>query len=326
MIDIGFFVCPGHEMLDLAGPHCALHTAMTPTGEIGYRLHVLSAAGGMVPNNAGMDVPTTPARKATVDTLIMVGGAIAPMLDKRQGAVFKDTARRARRVAGVCTGAFMLAELGLLDGRRATTHWRLLARLQRDYPAVNVAGNCIFVVDGPIWTSAGITSGIDLALALIEDDLGIAVSREVAKYLVVYHRRPGGQSQFSALAQMEGESDRIRKALSFARENLAEDLPAQRLADAACLSLRQFGRVFRRETAETPAKAVERLRVEAARLRIEQGGDPIEVVARSVGFHDPERMRRAFLRIYGQPPQAIRRQVRHGIAQPESTELGSDSN
>src|SRR4029077_718212 len=226
--------------------------------------------------------------------------------------------------ASVCTGAFMLAELGLLAGRRATTHWQFIARLQRDYPALNVAGDCIFVVDGPVWTSAGITSGIDLALAMIEGDLGIATSREVARDMVVSHRRAGGQSQFSALSQLDGESDRIRKALSFARAHLAGDLaggppadalPATRLADAACLSLPQLGRAFRRETAETPAKAVERLRVEAAKTRIEQGAEPIEAIARSVGFSDPERMRRAFLRIYGQPPQAMRRlgrQSAHG--------------
>jgi transcriptional regulator GlxA family with amidase domain len=307
MIDIGFFICPGHEMLDLAGPHCAFQSAVAPSGGRAYRLHVLSSAGGAVRNNAGFGVDTAPADGATVDTLIMVGGAIAPMLDQREGEAFAAVAQRARRVASVCTGAFMLAELGLLAGRRATTHWQFIARLQRDYPALNVAGDCIFVVDGPVWTSAGITSGIDLALAMIEGDLGIATSREVARYLVVYHRRAGGQSQFSALSQLDGESDRIRKALSFAREHLAEDLPATRLANAACLSLRQFGRAFRRETAETPAKAVERLRVEAAKTRIEQGAEPIEAIARSVGFSDPERMRRAFLRIYGQPPQAMRR-------------------
>jgi transcriptional regulator GlxA family with amidase domain len=314
MIDVGFFVCPGHEMLDLAGPHCAFQSAAAPSGDAAYRLRVLSSGGGTVQNNAGMGMTTVPASEAVVDTLIMVGGNIVPMLDQRERDAFAAATARARRVASVCTGAFMLAELGLLAGRRATTHWRLIARLQRDYPAVNVAGDCIFVADGPVWTSAGISAGIDLALALIEDDLGIAASREVAKYLVVYHRRAGGQSQFSVLSQLAGESDRIRKALSFAREHLAEELPAKRLADAACLSLRQFGRAFRRETAETPAKAVERLRVEAAKARIEQGAEPIEAIARSMGFNDPERMRRAFLRVYGHPPRAIRRLVRQGSA------------
>jgi transcriptional regulator GlxA family with amidase domain len=325
MIEIGFYVSPGHQMLDLAGPHCAFQHALSPSGGSACRLHVLSASGGLVINNAGIGVTTTPAKETLVDTLVMVGGAIAPMLDPREGNAFAAAARRARRVASVCTGAFMLAELGLLDGRKATTHWQLIGRLQRDYPMLKVAGDCIFVNDGPMWTSAGITSGIDLALALIEDDLGIAASREVAKYLVVYHRRAGGQSQFSELSQLDGESDRIRRALNFAREHLSEDLPAHRLAEAACLSLRQFGRAFRRETAETPAKAVERLRVEAAKTRIEQGTEPIEIIARSVGFNDPERMRRAFLRVYGQPPQAIRRLTRQD-SRAGSVGLGARSN
>ncbi len=166
--------------------------------------------------------------------------------------------------------------------------------------------------DGPVWTSAGITAGIDMALAMIEDHYGTAISRATAQQLVVYHRRPGGQSQFSALSQMDAESDRIRASLSYARDHLGDALPIECLAEVACLSPRQFGRAFKRESGETPARAVERLRAEAARSRIEEGREPIESIAASVGFHDPERMRRAFLRLYGQPPQALRRSARRG--------------
>jgi transcriptional regulator GlxA family with amidase domain len=166
------------------------------------------------------------------------------------------------------------------------------------------------VRDGAIWSSAGVTAGIDLALALIEEDFGRDLSRAVAQELVVYHRRPGSQSQFSAMLALEPESDRVRRALGFARDHLGERLPVERLAEAAHLSPRQFGRAFRAETGETPAKAVERLRAEAARARIESGSDPVERIAESVGFSDPERMRRAFLRLFGQPPQALRRAAR----------------
>lgn len=314
MIDIGFFLCPGYQLLDLAGPLCAFQVGTDASAGTPYRLHVLSSEGGVVSNNAGVGVTTIAPCEAILDTLLMVGGDTAPMLEQRQREAFSAIAARSRRVGSVCTGAFMLAGLGLLDGRRATTHWKYVSRLQREYPAIRVEGDRIFVSDGKVWTSAGISAGIDLALALIEDDLGIAASRQVARELVVYHRRTGGQSQFSALSQLDGETDRIRNALTFAREHLAESLPAERLAEAACLSLRQFGRAFRRETGETPAKAVERLRVDAAKARIEQSAEPIETVARSVGFADPERMRRAFLRLYGQPPQAIRRIVRQSRA------------
>ena len=226
----------------------------------------------------------------------------------------KRLAANARRIASVCTGAFLLAEAGLLDGRRATTHWARAADLQRCYPAVTVDADRIFITDGPIWSSAGITAGIDLALALIETDHGTHLARAVAQELVVYHRRPGGQSQFSALSLMEPTSDRMRIALTYAREHLAEPLTLERLAEAAKLSPRQFGRAFRRETGETPAKAVERLRAEAARLRLEDGSEPVERVAQAVGFDDPERMRRAFLKLYGKPPQEIRRIARSNPA------------
>lgn len=303
---IGFFVCPGHQLLDLSGPLCAFQMAAR-YGGAAYAPRVLSAASGTIVGNAGVEVGTEAADSAALDTLIVAGGDVAPMAEAVQVAAVARLAGHARRVASVCTGAFLLAEAGLLDGRRATTHWHHAAELRRCYPSVRVEADRIFVADGPVWTSAGITAGIDLALALIEADEGAALAREVARALVVYHRRPGGQSQFSALAEMAPRTDRVRAALGFARDRLAEPLPVERLAAAACLSPRQFGRLFREETGETPARAVERLRVEAARRRLEDGREPVERIAAAVGFGDPERMRRAFVRLYGQPPQAMRR-------------------
>ncbi len=168
----------------------------------------------------------------------------------------------------------------------------------------------IFIIDGPVWTSAGMTAGIDLALAMIEKDLGADVARAVARKLVVYHRRAGGQSQFSALLELEPKSDRIQSALAYAKRNLDTPLTVGQLAEAAHLSPRQFSRAFRAETGQSPAKAVENLRVEAARLMMEQSRHPIDVIARQTGFADRDRMRRAFLRTFGQPPQVIRRNAR----------------
>jgi transcriptional regulator GlxA family with amidase domain len=182
--------------------------------------------------------------------------------------------------------------------------------LQRLFPQIHVESDRIYVKEGSIWTSAGVTAGIDLALALIEEDLGHEVARDPARELVVYYRRPGGQSQFSALLELEPASDRIRRALTFARDNLHKPLTVERLAKAACLSPRQFGRIFLAETGQTPARAIERLRAEAARQQVERSNEPIETVARSVGFSDPERMRRAFVRAFGNPPQALRRMAR----------------
>jgi transcriptional regulator GlxA family with amidase domain len=213
-------------------------------------------------------------------------------------------------VVATCTGAFLLAEAGLLDGRRATTHWFYAKELAARFPAVKVEEDRIFIADGPIWTSAGATAGIDLALALVEQDLGAEIARAVARKLVVYHRRAGGQSQFSELLDLEPKSDRIQRALTYARRNLHTPLSVPQLAKAAALSPRQFSRAFQAETGQSPAKAIERLRVEAARLMMEQSRHPIDVVARQTGFADRDRMRRAFLRAFGQPPQAIRRNAR----------------
>jgi len=213
-------------------------------------------------------------------------------------------------VTSICTGAFILAEAGLLRGRRATTHWFYARELQRRFPEITVEEDRIFIIDGPIWTSAGATAGLDLALAMVEKDLGTEVARSVAKKLVMHHRRAGGQSQHSELLALSPKSDRIQNALSYAEKNLGSSLTVDKLAEAASLSPRQFSRAFLAETGQTPAKAVEKLRLEAARLMIEQSHHPIEVVARETGFVDRRRMRDAFLRTFGQPPQIIRRNAR----------------
>ena len=220
-------------------------------------------------------------------------------------AFLRDAIGSARRIASICIGAFTLAEAGLLDGRRATTHWLYGRELQNRFPKVKVEVDRIFIADGPVWTSAGMTAGIDLALGLLERDVGLEASRVVAKALVVHHRRAGGQSQHSALLELDAKSDRVQEALAFARRNLRDSLSVERLAEAARLSPRQFSRVFRVETGQSPAKAIENLRLEAARLALEQGRRPIEAIATETGFGDRERMRRAFLRAFGQTPQAI---------------------
>lgn len=306
---IGFLVFPRFQLLDLAGPFAAFHAASGLSKASGWRLCVISQRGGSMMSTAAIPIPTVPANGVSLDTLVVVGGEGARRPDEPEELVsaVRELGGRCRRTAGVCTGAFLLAAAGLLDGRRATTHWRHAAELQRAYERVKVDADKIFIKDGPIWTSAGITAGIDLALALIEEDAGREVSRAVARDLVVYHRRPGGQSQFSALLQMDAETNRMREVMAYAREHLAEELPIERLAEVAHLSPRQFSRVFRMETGRTPAKAVELLRVEAAKIRLDEGDEPVELIAAAVGFGDPERMRRAFVRHFGQPPQAVRR-------------------
>jgi transcriptional regulator GlxA family with amidase domain len=215
-----------------------------------------------------------------------------------------------RRATSVCSGAYLLAEAGLLDGRRATTHWGRTDDFAHRYPKVKVDADRIFIRDGDIWTSAGITAGIDLALALVEEDLGCEVARRTAQQLVVHQRRPGGQSQFSALVDLGGRSGRFAELMDWMRANLGQPLTVEQLADRAAMSPRNFARAFTAETGATPAKAVERLRLEAARTEVEAGRAPIDRIAEAVGFGDPERMRRAFLRAFGQPPQALRRAAR----------------
>jgi transcriptional regulator GlxA family with amidase domain len=306
---VGFVIYPGFSVISLAALS-VIEFANLAAGEPAYEVHMLSEAGGSVRSSIGVTVETTAADGSAYDTLIVAGGTKVTPASPRLVATLRDAPDRHRRVVGTCTGAFVLAEAGLLDGRRATTHWLYARELAARFPKVKVEEDRIFIADGPIWTSAGASAGIDLVLALVEQDLGAEIARTVAKKLVVYHRRAGGQSQFSELLDLEPKSDRIQKALTYARRNLQTPLTVPQLAKAANLSPRQFSRAFQAETGQSPAKAVEHIRLEAARLMMEQSRHPIDVVARQTGFADRDRMRRAFLRAFGQPPQAIRRNAR----------------
>jgi transcriptional regulator GlxA family with amidase domain len=227
-------------------------------------------------------------------------------------AFVRAVANRGVRVASVCSGAYMLAEAGLLDGRRATTHWQRTRHFLKSYPKVKLEPDRIFVRDDNIWSSAGISAGIDLSLALVEEDYGAEVARNTARQLVIYHRRSGGQSQFSSLLELKAPSGRFAQLLSWVREHLDSPLTVEDLAEQAGMSSRHFARAFIAETGTTPSKAVERLRIEVARQRVQSSSEAIEMVAHSTGFRDPERMRRAFIRAFGQPPQSLRRAARAG--------------
>jgi transcriptional regulator GlxA family with amidase domain len=307
---IGFYVFPGHALLDLAGP-LSTFTLLDQIGRPGrYDTVVLSKSGGPIPSHEGVDVMSAPSPDSPIDTLVVVGGPGVFGLDEPDFSAVRRYAETARRTASVCTGAFLLAGAGFLHGRRATTHWMHAPRLAQEYPSVHVEADRIYVRDGPIWSSAGITAGIDLALALVEDDFGADIARAIARCLVVPFRRRGGQSQYSEMLALDPSSDRIARTLVFAQAHLMEALTVERLATIACLSPRQFSRSFHAETGETPASAVERLRAEAAKARVESGIEPIEAIASSLGFLDPERMRRAFVRRFGKSPQALRRTSR----------------
>jgi transcriptional regulator GlxA family with amidase domain len=309
MLRTAFVVSPGFQMMSFAAMS-VFEMANYTAGEVLYDIRLLSESGGAVPSSLGMPIETERFHKQAFDTLI-VGGLLAP-LPSSNGLLsfFRRALPVTRRIASICTGALVLAEAGLLDGRRATTHWLVARELQARFPKVRMEEDRIFIVDGPIWTSAGMTSGVDLALGMLEDDFGRGIARSVAQKLVVYHRRSGGQSQHSALLELDAKSDRIQSALDYAKRNLQTPLSVEKLAEAAHLSPRQFSRAFRAETGRSPAKAVEQLRVEAARVMLEQSRHPVDIVAAEAGFADSERMRRAFLRNVGQPPQAIRRNAR----------------
>ena len=309
VITIGFVLPHGFQIMGLAAVS-AFELANAAADEPLYGIRLLSECGGAVPNSFGAPVETSPLSSSKVDTLI-VTGAMHPAPSPADLIMqLRRASESTRRTASVCTGAFILGEAGLLDGRRVTTHWFHARNLQKQFPKAHVEDDRIFIIDGPIWTSAGMSASIDLALGMIEKDFGPELSRKVAQDLVVYHRRAGGQSQHSALLELDAKSDRIQRALAHARQNLRAPLTVEELAKAAHLSPRQFSRAFRAETGQSPAKAVEHLRLEAARVMVEQSRHSMDEVASETGFIDTERMRRAFLRAFGQPPQVLRRNAR----------------
>lgn len=302
---VGLVVLPGFQVMSFAALS-VFEVANNKLSSPAYELHVLSETGERVRNSFGMDISTEPIDRGDFDTIMVGVGMTVPTISPTMIEYLQRVAKSSRRLASICLGAFALGEAGLLDGRRATTHWRFSQELQRRYPNCKVEMDRIFIGDGKIWSSAGMSAGIDLALGMVESDHGPDLARSVAKGMVVHHRRAGGQSQHSALLDLDAKADRIQTVLAHAKRNLCMPLSIEDLARVACLSPRQFARVFRSETGVSPAKAIETLRLEAARLMLEQSRLPIEVVARETGFGSRERMRRAFVRAFDGPPQEVR--------------------
>ena len=303
---------PEVQPLDVTGPAEVFASAASVAGGdvAAYTIEVVAPGGAPIPTDSGYAIAPAGALEAVrgpIDTLLVAGGAGARHASAETVARVRRLAARADRVASVCTGAYVLAAAGLLDGRRATTHWSWCDDLQRRHPAVTVERDPIFVVDGPVRTSAGVTAGMDLALALVEEDLGPRVALEVARWLVVFVKRPGGQAQFSA--QLAGQSaDRVplRELQAWIADHLDADLSVPALAARACMSERHFARAFKAETGLTPAVYVESLRVERARLALESRAAPIDAVAARCGFGTVETLRRAFARRLGVSPAAYR--------------------
>ena len=311
MPHVSMVLTPGFQFLAL-GAQAAFELANVLKDETYYTLSITSVEGGPIMSSSGFALPTTRLSDVgQVDTLLLLAGLVPPpQQDEATLATLRAMAKESRRVAGLCTGSFLLGQMGLLDGRRATTHWSYAQAMRKAFPNVRVEDDRIFINEGPVWTSAGLTAGLDLAVALIEEDLGRDVASALARRLVMHHRRAGGQSQHSELLQLAPSSDRIQKTLIHAKTHLTNPLTVDELADVAALSPRQFSRAFHAETGQTPAKAIEQIRLEAARLMIEETRHPMEKIAQESGFVDLRRMRDAFMRQYGQPPQTIRRLAR----------------
>src|SRR6185437_5046144 len=312
---IGVLIYPDFQLLDASGPISVFEIAAR-YAKADLAIKVLSVTSAPVRSSSGAELLARGIKPyGAISTLIVAGGegVTAATKCERTIAFVRAVAKRGVRIASVCSGAYILAEAGLLDGRPATTHWARTRHFLSTYPQVKLEPDRIFTRDGQIWTSAGISAGIDLALAMVAEDFGDEVAQKTARQLVLYHRRSGGQSQFSSLLELKAPSGRFSALLAWAREHLDAPLTVEDLAERAAMSSRHFTRAFIAETGTTPSKAIERLRVEVARQRVQSSSEAIERVAETTGFRDPERMRRAFIRAFGQPPQSLRRAARVGI-------------
>src|SRR5215469_8955317 len=305
---------PAVQLLDVAGPVQVFASANNLVAEAGgappYRLRVVAQGGEGVTASAGVTLAAGALTQAgeALDTLLVAGGEGAEAAAENPVLVdwVRERASRARRIASVCTGAFLLAAAGVLDGRRAATHWMYCAKFAQRFPNVHVEPDPIFVRDGAIWTSAGVTAGIDLALALVEEDLGRSVALAVARYLVVFLKRPGGQAQFSASLALQAAEDKFGALHEWIKGHLAGDLSLTVLANKANMSERSFSRHYAEATGHTPARAIELLRVEAARSLLLESRLPVKRVADRCGFGSEETMRRSFLRLLAVTPQDYR--------------------
>jgi transcriptional regulator GlxA family with amidase domain len=309
---IGVLIFPGFQLMDAAGPISVFEIASRYAGR-NLPIKVIAAKRGPVRSSSGVEMLAQKFGSAAALTTLIVAGGDGVDTAARESCTkrfVQAVAKRGIRVASVCSGTFVLAEAGLLDGKRATTHWNRTRQFLAAYPKVKLEPDQIFVREGDVWSSAGITAGIDLALAMVAEDFGDAVVERTARQLVLYHRRSGGQSQFSSLLELKAPTGRFGALLTWAREHLDSRLTVDDLAERAGMSARHFTRAFIAETGTTPSKAIERLRLEVARARVQSSSEAIERVAETTGFRDPERMRRAFIRAFGQPPQSLRRAAR----------------
>jgi transcriptional regulator GlxA family with amidase domain len=317
---------PDVQVLDVTGPLEVFANANRRLDALGdsrsprYSIEIVAREAGPLRSTSGIQLVADRALRdvrGPIDTLLVAGGdgTRAALLDRPLVDFIRRTAQRARRVASICSGTFLLAEAGLLDGKRATTHWATCAFLAERYPKVTVETDPIFVRDGKMWSSAGVCAGMDLALALVEQDHGRELALTVAQWLVLFLKRPGGQSQFSVgLAAQATEHERIRELQAWAQAHLGTDLGIAKLAKRVAMSPRNFARVFAREVGETPARWVERARVEAARRLLEESDDGVDAIASRCGFGTAETLRRAFLRQLRVAPSAYRARFRSAAA------------
>ena len=304
--DVVIVIYDGVQSVDVTGPAEVFAAA-------GHHVRTVSTAGAAVRSTSGVTLlpdGDLDSVAGPIDTLVVAGGdgTVGALGDQRLIAWLRDAAPRCRRVTSVCSGAFLLAEAGLLDGRRATTHWSVCHTLAELYPEVTVEADPIYVRDGDVWTSAGVTAGMDLALALVEEDHGRDVALAIARRFVLFLRRPGNQAQFSAqLAAQTAERDVLQETQAHVADHPGADLSVEALAARAGMSVRNFARSFRAEVGTTPARYVEHVRVEAARRLLEETDNGVDAVAAACGFGTAETMRRAFLRVVRVPPAEYRR-------------------
>jgi transcriptional regulator GlxA family with amidase domain len=331
---VAILVFNGALALDVSGPAEVFATANRLSDRAEYDVRIVSKNGGTIVTASGISLLTEQASSlGDVDTFIVSGGVKvkAVATDPEMGALVRRAAERARRLCSVCTGAFILAEAGVLDGRRAVTHWETCEEFRRRYPAVKLDLDPIYIRDGHIWTSAGVTAGIDLALALTEDDLGRAMAIGIAKQLVVFLHRPGGQAQFSSTLSAQTKAagreaaERFRKLHAWMAENIARELSVPVLAAQVNMAPRSFARIYAEAMGVTPAKAVEDLRLEAAKQTLEAGDTPLKVIAVQCGFGNEERLRRSFARRYGVAPSVYRERFGLHGAEAERAEGSSEA-